>query len=109
MMYISKITLFYNDLFNSLYPQENCIKQLIYHTVNNMIIIHIKAFPDAKKESFAEITPHKFRVFVREPAQNNQANRRITTLLSEHYSIPLGQVRIISGHHGNNKTIEIHT
>lgn len=70
-------------------------------------IIRVRAFPDAKKEYIEETEPHILRVFVREPAKDNRANHKILDLISHFYSIPRNKLRIISGHHGMSKMIEI--
>lgn len=68
--------------------------------------IRVKAFPDAKKEHI-EQDGERLRIFVREPAQDNRANKRITELVAQHQGVPADAVRLISGHHGPNKLFQI--
>lgn len=70
-------------------------------------IIRVRAFPDAKKEYIEETEPHILRVFVREPAKDNRANRKILDLVADFYTIPRNKLRMISGHHGMSKMIEV--
>ena len=70
-------------------------------------IIRVRAFPDAKKEYIEETEQHVLRIFVREPAKDNRANRKILDLTADFYTIPRNKLRLISGHHGMSKLIEI--
>ncbi len=72
-----------------------------------MNIIRVKAFPESKKSFIEEIDHQVLRVFIREPAQNNQANKAVLNAIAEYYSIPENKLRIISGHRSLNKIIQI--
>lgn len=69
--------------------------------------IKVKAFPDAKKEFFQEIAPYQVRIFVREPAKNNLANKKVLELIASFYNIPRNNLRMVSGHRSNHKTVII--
>lgn len=71
------------------------------------MIIRVKAFPGAKKESVVQETDERFRIFVREPAARNLANYRVREILAEEFGVPLGAVQIVTGHQSPNKTVEI--
>jgi uncharacterized protein YggU (UPF0235/DUF167 family) len=72
-----------------------------------MSLIHVKAFPDAPHEHFEENEKGTYRIFVREPAQDNRANKRITFLVAQHLQIEPSLVRMIRGHKGTSKLLEI--
>jgi uncharacterized protein YggU (UPF0235/DUF167 family) len=108
MLQVVKITLFYKHFIKIYFPQEKVILVHLYITVNSMHLIRVKAFPDAKKQSIQEIEPHKLRIFVREPAQNNQANKKIIALLADFYGITPQKIRMIAGHQGQNKTFQVY-
>ena len=72
-----------------------------------MNLIRIKAFPDAKKASIEETAPQVVRVFVREPAQDNQANKAVLAAIAAFYEIPVNKLRLIAGHRAMNKTVQI--
>jgi hypothetical protein len=72
-----------------------------------MNIIRIKAFPDSKKPLVEESAPNVLRIFVREPAKDNQANRAVIKAVAQFYSLPENKLRLISGHRALNKMIEI--
>lgn len=69
--------------------------------------IRVKAFPDAKKEHVEIDDAGRLRIFVREPAQDNRANKRILQLVAQNQNVPIDAVRLISGHHGPNKLLQI--
>lgn len=72
-----------------------------------MNLIRVKAFADAKKFHIEETEHQKIRIFVREAAQNNQANKKILASLAEFYEIPQNKLKMISGHQSPNKIIQI--
>ena len=65
----------------------------------------ITAFPDAKKE-FVEVKNDRYRVFVREPAQNNQANKAVVRIFAQYLDIKERELRIIKGRTSTSKIIE---
>jgi uncharacterized protein YggU (UPF0235/DUF167 family) len=69
--------------------------------------IKVKVFPDFKKQKIEEREPETFRVYIREKAQDNMANKGLIRALAEHFSLPEKNIRIVSGHHKSNKVIEI--
>lgn len=48
-------------------------------------------------------------ISVRAEARGGQANRRIVELLAKEFAVDTTQVRIISGHHGRSKIVDIET
>jgi uncharacterized protein YggU (UPF0235/DUF167 family) len=54
-----------------------------------------------------EVEPNKLRIFVREPAERNLANKRVLTLVANFYEIPQNRLKIITGHRGQNKIIQV--
>jgi len=69
--------------------------------------IKVKAFPLSKKESVIKKSEDKFFVHIKDPAERNLANRRITVLLAEYFKISKGKVRIISGYHSPSKIVSV--
>jgi len=67
--------------------------------------IHIK--PNSKKGPLVEATGDGLVVFVREVAADNQANEALIKLLSKYYGVPKSRVKIIRGHTGRQKVVEI--
>lgn len=65
--------------------------------------------PGAKKESVEERGASELALSVREPAQQNLANRRVVQLVAERYGVPERAVRIISGHRSPRKMLSIDT
>lgn len=69
--------------------------------------IKVKVTVGAKKESLKGISEDTFAVSVREPAERNLANTRVREMLAGHFSVPLGKVRIVSGHHSPSKILAV--
>ncbi len=69
--------------------------------------IKVKVFPDQKKESFVEIGDLRFEARVRAPAERNLANREVMGLVARHFGVPMGKVRIVSGHHSPSKILAV--
>lgn len=69
--------------------------------------IHVKVTAGAKTESLTLKSPDHLLISVREPAKNNQANKRVISLLAEHFKLPEQKIRLISGHHSSSKLFSI--
>ncbi len=68
----------------------------------------IKVFvtPGAKKEKI-EDKGETLAISVREPAAGNRANDRVRELVALREGVPLGKVRILTGHRSRSKMISI--
>lgn len=69
--------------------------------------IKVRVTPDAKKETIVEDSPDHFTVSVKEPAEQNRANKRVIALMAGYFHLPTGKVRIISGHHSGGKILSV--
>lgn len=73
--------------------------------------MYIKVFvtPKSKRESVRKVSDTKLKMTVKEPAEQNAANRRVLELVATHYCVPVSKVRIISGHHSPSKMFSVDT
>jgi len=62
--------------------------------------------PDAKKERVEE-RGDALLIAVREPAEGNRANNRVRAIVAELEGVPVGKVRILTGHHSRGKMVSI--
>ncbi len=69
--------------------------------------IKLRVKAGAKEEKFVQKTKDHFEVSVRELAERNLANKRIVELVARHFKLPIGKVRIISGHHSPSKILNV--
>lgn len=69
--------------------------------------IKIRAFPDFHSDKIEKIANDKFNVFVKASAKNGQANKAICNLVSEYFGNPEGGVKIVSGHLGPSKLLQV--
>ena len=72
-----------------------------------MQLIRIKTYPDSKRASISETSPNVLKVCVRESAQENRANRAAIRAVAEFYGIEPRKIKMVAGHHNQNKTLEI--
>jgi uncharacterized protein (TIGR00251 family) len=69
--------------------------------------IKVKITPGAKKELITVVSATSYTISVKEPAEQNRANRRLVELIAEHYGISAKQVKLISGHHSPSKILSV--
>ena len=69
--------------------------------------IRVRVSAGTKKESFATSAEDSFLVSVKEPAEQNRANKRVLELTASHFGIEPKQIRIISGHHSSGKILSV--
>lgn len=63
----------------------------------------------AKKEAFARVSEDHFEISVREKAERNMANARVRELVAQYFSVPIGKIKIISGHRSPGKILSVDT
>jgi uncharacterized protein YggU (UPF0235/DUF167 family) len=70
--------------------------------------MYIKVFvtPDAKRGKIEE-KGETLLISVREPATGNRANDRVREVIALRLGVPLGKVRILTGHRSRVKMISI--
>jgi len=69
--------------------------------------IKVKVFPSSKKEKVIKNEDDSFEIYIREPAQNNLANRRVCEIIANHFTVPTYRVIIKTGHRARKKMLEI--
>lgn len=70
------------------------------------MLIHVKVFPESKRESLKKVKEGKYEIQIREKAQMGEANSRVVELLT-HYFKGCKGIKLISGVNRPNKTFEI--
>ena len=69
--------------------------------------LKLKVTPDAREESLVKISEDHFEIRVKEPAENNRANRRILALMREYFGSRAKAIRIVIGHHSLSKIVSV--
>lgn len=69
--------------------------------------VKVRTHPSSKKERVTHTQEHEYEIRIKEPAERNLANTRVREIIAREYQVPLGQVRIISGHRSRTKIIGI--
>ena len=67
--------------------------------------IHLKVTADAKKELFKKVDETHYVIAVKEPAERNEANKRVLVLVKEY--LGASNVRLVSGHHSGSKIADV--
>ena len=69
--------------------------------------IKVRVVAGSKKEEVVLEKPNYYKIFVREKAKQNMANKRIVEIVAREYKTKPTQVRIISGHHSPSKLLSV--
>lgn len=69
--------------------------------------IKIRVLAGAKKEEIKKKSENFYQISVKEKAERNLANRRICEIIASLYEVPVGRVRIVSGHQSPSKILSI--
>jgi len=69
--------------------------------------IKVRVTPDAKKETLEQDSSDHFTVSVKEPAEQNRANKRVIALIAKHFRVLTRKVRMVSGHHSGGKILNV--
>jgi len=69
--------------------------------------IAVHTNPGAKKAEVIELSSGVYRVKVNAKPVDGAANIRLIEILAEHFQVPFGAIRILSGATGREKVIEI--
>lgn len=69
--------------------------------------VRVEVRPGARKESVLQTDDKTYTIAVKEPAERNLANLRVREVLAEHLSVPIGKVRMVSGHRSPRKIFDI--
>lgn len=69
--------------------------------------IQVKAFPSSPKEVIETVGQHRYRIFIRQPAEHNMANTRIKQILGELYGKNPDAFQVVSGSTGMSKVFKV--
>jgi uncharacterized protein YggU (UPF0235/DUF167 family) len=69
--------------------------------------IKVHAVAGSKKEEVILEKPNYLKIFVRQEAKQNMANKRILEIVAREYHVKPAQVRIVSGHHSPSKLLSV--
>jgi uncharacterized protein YggU (UPF0235/DUF167 family) len=69
--------------------------------------VKVRVRTGAKRESVEQLKGDRFAISVKEPAERNQANKRVVELIAAHFKISPAKIRIKSGHHSPSKILSV--
>ena len=67
--------------------------------------LKVKVIPDSKKERIEKIKDDEYRIWIKDPAENNRANERLLEIMRNNF--PNKSIRIVSGHHSPSKILSL--
>ena len=62
------------------------------------MIMKVRVKTEAKKEAIVPKSKDRFEVSLKEKPERNEANKKLVVALGRYFSVPVGKVRIITGH-----------
>ena len=71
------------------------------------MLIKVSVTAKVKKNSIQKIAENKFKISVKEPAQDNRANEAVRELLAQFFNLPESKIRLMRGHHKPSKVFQI--
>ncbi len=69
--------------------------------------IRVRVIPGARKERVIKEDENTFFISVKEPAEQNFANKRIREILAEELGLPLSSIKLLTGHHSSSKMYSV--
>ena len=69
--------------------------------------LKVKVTANAKREKVERVKEGVFEIAVKEKTERNMANKKVLELVAKHYKVPVGKVRIVSGHHRPHKLLSV--
>lgn len=69
--------------------------------------IKVKVFPDQNKEKIIKNADDSYDLYIREPAKEGMANRKVLNILNEQVIPKPKKIKIVSGHISPSKIIEV--
>lgn len=70
--------------------------------------VKVKVVANARKEKIEKIGDNRYKIDIKEPAEQNLANNRIIEIISDLYKVKRNNVKIFSGHHSPSKLLSVH-
>lgn len=73
----------------------------------NIMLVRVKVFPQARQEQILKKTKNSFEVWVKERPIQGQANRAVTRVLAEYFEVPSESVKLVKGFRQRSKVFEV--
>jgi len=67
--------------------------------------LSVMAKPNAKECKVEKVSDDSFRVWVKEPPNQGEANTAVLKALAQYFGASLSQFKILSGHQSKKKTV----
>jgi len=67
----------------------------------------VRVKPNSGKQEIEEFGDHRYLVYLKSAAENNEANIELLNLMSKHLGVPALKLKIVSGLTNKDKTLEV--
>jgi hypothetical protein len=71
------------------------------------MLIKVKVFPSSKKNKIVGKSADSFEVYVKEKPERGLATKAVFGLLTRHFKLTLGSIKLIKGARSRNKIFNI--
>jgi len=68
---------------------------------------YIRVKPSSSQQKIEDFGNNRYLVYVKSPAENNEANIEMLKILGKHLGVPSTKLRIISGINNKDKVVEV--
>ena len=58
------------------------------------MIINVRVKPNSNDEKVEKISDNEYKVYVREPAEDNKANKKLTNVLAKEFGLNFRKIKI---------------
>jgi uncharacterized protein YggU (UPF0235/DUF167 family) len=69
--------------------------------------VKVRVYAGRKREGFTTTSENRFEISVKEPAEQNLANRRVAELVARHFKVSPKKVHLMSGHRSPSKIFSV--
>lgn len=69
--------------------------------------VYVKVKPNSSKQEIVEFGNHRYLIYLKSEAKNNEANIELINLLSKHLGVPPKRIKIIFGLTSKDKILEV--
>ncbi|MBU6323388.1 MAG: DUF167 domain-containing protein [Patescibacteria group bacterium] len=71
------------------------------------MLVRVRVTPDARRERVLEVERDTLSMQIKEPAERNLANKRVRTLVAEHFGVSEKRVSMVSGARSLTKVFSV--
>ena len=71
------------------------------------MLIKVRVKTAAKKEGILQKSDGRLEIALKEKPERNEANKKLVKVVGAHFGVPVGTVKIVSGHKRPSKIVSV--